>query len=135
MGKHFNLIAILAIFIVPVIMYYSLHSSTQDTASIATGIKPTVIDFSSEMCLECKELKKVMDQVEPKYDKKIVFKKIMITSANAEDQKLVKKYGVKVVPTLVYLDKNGKVLKKTEGALTKTELERNFNRLINGKSS
>ncbi|MDD3012669.1 MAG: thioredoxin family protein [Candidatus Gastranaerophilales bacterium] len=135
MKKHMNLAIIVAIFIIPIMLYYSFKSTDQDTASIATGLRPTVIDFSSEMCMECRELKKVMDQVEPKYDKKIIFKKIMINSASSEDQKLVKKYEVKVVPTLVYLDKNGKVIKKTEGALPKEELERNFNRLINGKSS
>jgi len=134
MKKHANLAIILAIFIIPVMLYYAFRSTDQDTASIATGIRPTVIDFSSEMCMECRELKKVMDQVEPEYSKKIIFKKVMINSSSSEDQKLVKKYCVKVVPTLVYLDKSGKVVKKTEGALTKKELERNFNRIINGKS-
>jgi thioredoxin-related protein len=135
MKKNFNLVIILAIFIIPVVLYYTFKSTNQDTASIATGIRPTVMDFSSEMCLECKELKKVMDKVEPKYSKKIIFKKIMINSTNSEDQKLVKKYGVNVVPTLVYLDNNGNIVTKTEGALKKVDLERNFNRLLNGKSN
>lgn len=135
MRKHFNLAIIIAIFVIPVVLYYSLNSTNQDMASIATGIRPSVIDFSSEMCLECKQLKKVMDQVEPKYSQKINFKKVMVNSAKSEDQALVKKYGVNVVPTLIYLDKNGKQVNKTEGALTKEELERNFNRLIDGKYS
>jgi thioredoxin-like negative regulator of GroEL len=134
MKKHFNLTLILAIFIIPVVMYYSFRSTDTDTISIAKGIKPTVIDFSSEMCLECKELKKVLDQVEPKYCTKIIFKKILVNSANKEEKVLIKKYGVNVVPTLVYLDKNGNLVKKTEGSLTKEELERNLNRIVNGKS-
>lgn len=134
MKKHFNLTIIMAIFIIPVVMYYSFRSTTNDTVSIATGTKPTVIDFSSEMCLECKELKKVMDQVEPKYCKKVVFKKIFVNSASNDEKILIKKYKVNVVPTLVYLDKNGKLVKKTEGSLSKEELERNLNGILNGKS-
>lgn len=135
MKKHINLAVILAIFIVPIVMYYSFKSTGQDTATVAKSMSPMVLDFSSEMCFECQQLKKQMDQVEPKYNKVIMFKKIMINSAKPEDQQLIKKYKIKVVPTLVYIDKNGNVVNKTEGALTKQELERNFNRLLNGKSN
>jgi len=134
-NPRISLIIILIILIAPVFLYSALKTSSQhETQSIEaiSAQKPTIIDFSSEMCLECKELKKVSDPIVNKYKDKINFVVIMINSGNAENQKLIKKYNVKVVPTLVYIDKNGCVIKKTEGSMSSKEFERNIRKLIDG---
>jgi len=42
----------------------------------------------------------------------------------------MKKYNVRVVPTLVFINKNGQVVKVTEGAIPKEEIERYIDSII-----
>ena len=136
MNRKINILVIILIFIVPVVLYYSFKTAPNlNSVSMAQviGTKPVVLDFSSQMCMECKELAKNLEPVEKGYKDKIVFKKIIVNSASAEDQKLMNKYNVNVVPTLVFLDKNGKVVRKTEGNLSKEELKGYLNQLEDGK--
>ena len=132
MNRKFSILAILVIFAVPMILYYGFKA-TPDKNSVslaqAIGSKPVVIDFSSQLCLECKELAKTLDPIEKNYTNKIVFKKVIINTATPEEEALMKKYKVTVVPTLVFLDKKGNVYKRTEGALPKQELEGYLNQL------
>jgi len=135
--KNFkNIFIIFAILVFPVVLYYAMKSASaedpQMTGAAVTANKPQVIDFSSELCLECKHLKAVLDPLEPKYSDKIIFRKIMVNSASPEEQKLMKKYNVSVVPTLVFLNRQGKVVRVTEGSMPKNELEGYLKKLSNG---
>ena len=42
----------------------------------------------------------------------------------------MKKYNVRVVPTLVFINKKGQVIKVTEGAIPKQEIEGYLNSII-----
>lgn len=135
MNKNKNLIVIFLIFIIPIFMYMVFKNSSQENntnIALANCSKPTVLDFSSEMCLECQKLKGTMDQVQDNYKDKIIFKKISINSNKSADKQLIKKYNITVVPTLVFLNKQGKQVMKTTGSMTKSELEGYLNKLING---
>ncbi|OGI19881.1 MAG: hypothetical protein A2287_01840 [Candidatus Melainabacteria bacterium RIFOXYA12_FULL_32_12] len=136
MNKYKNFLVITLIIIVPVILYYAFKSGSVDNpiniAQAFTSKKPVVLDFSSELCLECKELDKVLKPAIEKYNDKIVFEKIPINSNNPDYEKLIEEHGVNVVPTLVFIDKKGKTIQITEGSLTKEELERYLNKLIDG---
>ncbi|OGH96969.1 MAG: hypothetical protein A2104_04470 [Candidatus Melainabacteria bacterium GWF2_32_7] len=136
MNKYKNFLVITLIIIVPVILYYAFKSGSVDNpiniAQAFTSKKPVVLDFSSELCLECKELDKVLKPAIEKYNNKIIFEKIPINSNNPDYEKLIEEHGVNVVPTLVFIDKKGKTIQITEGSLTKEELERYLNKLIDG---
>lgn len=135
MSKYKNILIIFAILIVPVILYYNVKSnSAEKTISIKqmfAAKKPVVLDFSSPLCMECKELNKVLIPTEEKYKDKIIFRKISIDTINPEETQLMKKYNVNVVPTLVFLDKKGNIINRTEGRLTQTQLEGYLNKLTN----
>lgn len=136
MNSKKNLIVILLILIVPLALYYLVKPGGFETpmniAQAFTAKKPVVLDFSSELCYECKELDKVIKPAMVKYQDKVIFKKVPVNSDNPEYKKLIEKYEISVVPTLVLIDKNGKAVEVVEGSMSEAELEGYLNKLING---
>ena len=132
--KQKNLWVILAILIIPVVAYYMAGPRTDKVtySGFASAACPVVYDFSSQMCLECKNLKAVITPLEEDYKNKITFYNVDVNSSDPDNQKLVKKYKVNVVPTLVFIDKNGKVVRRTEGSMPKAELKKYLDELSNG---
>ena len=129
-----NWIVALAILILPMVAYFVLdktHGNKAAFEAVAAG-KPTVIKFSSTMCLDCKKLKKVTDEVIPTYKNDINFQEIDAQAKNKESQALIRKYNVTLVPTCVFLKKDGTVYKRTEGFIEKDEFESYIKGLING---
>jgi thioredoxin-related protein len=75
------------------------------------------------MCLECKEVEKIFKEILPKYQDKILYKAIIVDSRKDMDNKLIKKYNVQLVPTVIMLNSNGKICQKIEGAASKDQYE------------
>jgi len=128
-----NIITVLLIFMVPVIAYWTLtkDKSLAVIPSIATT-GPEIIKFSSPMCYECQELEKIFEEVYPNYANKITLKKIDVTDRDKNTNKLINDYNVKLVPTCVFKDKNGNVLRITEGSIQPKILENYMKEQLNG---
>lgn len=128
-----NVIAVLLIFLVPLAVYWGL---TRDK-SFATlpGIAssgPEIVKFSSPMCYECQELEKIFEEVYPAYSNKVSLKKIDVTKKDKETNQLINEYQVKLVPTCVFKDANGNVIRKTEGSIQPKILENYIKEQIHG---
>ena len=126
MNRKSSLLVILLVFALPVLLYYVLkapkeHFSSKALAEAAN--KPKVLHFSQVMCSECRKLEGIMKPVEEEYKGKVVFIDIDVADRTPETQALMQKYNVRVVPTLVFINKNGQIVKVTEGAMPKEELE------------
>ena len=133
MNNKLNLFVVLAILILPILLYTVLKSpENAGHTSLAASGKPKMIKFSSPLCMECQELEKSLMVVEPKYKDKVDFVKFNVNSSSDLTQTEIKKYGVKVVPTSVFIDKKGKVYKQVEGTMSVKELETILDKLING---
>ncbi|HCB11613.1 MAG TPA: hypothetical protein DEO94_05710 [Cyanobacteria bacterium UBA11991] len=117
-----TIFTILAILILPILAFMAL-SFNKNSSAIADTNKPQIIKFSSSMCLECKEVEKIFNEIMPKYKDKISYTTIVVDSRKDMDNKLIKKYNVQLVPTVVMLDSNGKQIKRIEGAISKDEYE------------
>ena len=117
-----TIFTILAILILPILAFMAL-SFNKNSSAIADTNKPQIIKFSSSMCLECKKKKKIFNEIMPKYKDKISYTTIVVDSRKDMDNKLIKKYNVQLVPTVVMLDSNGKQIKRIEGAISKDEYE------------
>ena len=128
-----NWILAIAILVLPLITYFVLEKTNTNAvnfeAQAKTG-KASVIKFYSPMCLDCKKLETVVNEVMPKYTSSVTYQSINGQSADKEVEALVKKYNVTLVPTMVFIKKDGSLYKRTEGALTKNELENILNGLI-----
>lgn len=127
-----NIIIILLIFLVPLVAYFGLSRDKLTTPPSFASSGTEVIKFASPMCYECQELEKVFEEVFPKYNKDITLKQINVTQKDNETKTLIKTYEVKLVPTTVFKDANGKTLRRIEGTMQPQVLENYLKELING---
>lgn len=128
-----NVIAILLIFLVPLALYWGLTRdkglATLPTIAF-TGSE--IIKFSSPMCYECQELEKVFKEVYPEFANKVSITNIDVTSNDKNVKKMIKQYEVNLVPTCVFKNKEGQVVRRTEGMIQPRILENYIREQING---
>ena len=128
-----NVITILFIFLVPLALYWGLTRdkglATLPTIAF-TGSE--IIKFSSPMCYECQELDKVFKEVYPEFANKVSVTKIDVTSKDKNVKNLIKQYDVKLVPTCIFKNKEGQVIRRTEGMIQPRILENYIREQING---
>ena len=115
-----SIVTILAIIILPLLAFWALTWNKDSTAIADTNL-PQIIKFSSSMCLECKEVEKIFKDILPKYKDRVSYTEIIVDSRKDMNNKLIKKYNITLVPTVVMLDSNGKECKRFEGAAEKSE--------------
>lgn len=125
---------ILAVLFVPMIIFGALEVANQKQSpssyeAFAKSDMPKIIKFGSAMCLDCKKQKEIFTTVKPKYEQKVTFIEYDAQSKSPEVQKLIKKYNVTVVPTTVFLDKQGKEIRKIEGLIPQDDLENYINEM------
>ena len=131
-----NLLIISLIFVVPIFAYFILsHNSTSvaQKSSMTSVKSPVIIKFTSSMCIDCKRLGEVMKEVCPKFGDKVIIENIMVESNDKDVIQKIKKHNVVLVPTLIFIDANGKVVKKTEGYMDKDTFEKYVKELTDGK--
>jgi len=122
--KKSNIAVILIIFILPLALYFFLRtpSESNSTKAFAGKNMPTVIKFYSTMCYDCKKLNAEMAPLVREYSGQIAFEPINISTRNQRVTSLMQKYSVNVVPTLIFIDKKGNFVRKTEGYMTRNQI-------------
>jgi len=134
-----NWIIVFLIFAVPIGVFAWLESNSNqsvaketkpvnnkpvqtDAKQLQTNAKPRVLKFSSPMCSDCKKVQTELVGVIPDYKDAVTFEEINVTDGSKESAAAVKDYKVTVVPTLIFVSKDGKIVKRTEGFLTQSEI-------------
>ncbi len=122
-----NKIIISAIFIIPVLLYFILLGLNPDKAleeaALAQENIPKVIMFSTPMCGECQKMVPVFEQAQKNYAGKVNLVKVNAAENKPSTIKLVRKHKIFVVPTIVYLDKSGNVVNKTQGSMSYSDFD------------
>jgi len=95
--------------------------TTETTDNIAKG-KPMLVDLGATTCIPCKEMIPVLAQVKKMYDGKAVVKIIDIY----ENPEVANKYEIRVIPTQIFLDKDGKQVFRHEGFFSKEDIVKVF---------
>ncbi len=85
---------------------------------VLTADVPVVVDFWATWCGPCKMIAPVIEQLAEELDGKVKVGKVNVD----EQMELAMEYKIEVIPTLIYF-KDGKVVKKTTGVLTKDEIK------------
>jgi thioredoxin len=96
-------------------------SATPATPAAMSNL-PKLWDFWATWCGPCKELKPTIEALEQEYAGKIEIKSIDVD----QEKDLAVKFNVQAVPTLVFLDKDGKELARIVGAVPKDTLVGRF---------
>ena len=78
-----NIIIISLIFAIPLLLYMALTASNSTTAQTTDIGRPSVIKFTSAMCLDCQTMNKVFKEIFPKYQNKINFTEIQVQDKNS----------------------------------------------------
>mgnify|MGYP006357797221 FL=1 len=114
--KYFSIIGLIAV----AVLYFSFTSIGNNKNSIdenvvnrASTSKVTFVELGSVNCIPCKQMQPVMKTIEEKYGNQV---KVIFYDVWKEDQKkYATQYGIKLIPTQVFLDANGKEVHRHEG--------------------
>lgn len=95
--------------------------SGQDTAAAVVKPMVTFIELGSVNCIPCKAMQPVMKSVEEKYGAQI---KVIFYDVWKQDQAhYAKEFNVRLIPTQVFLDANGKELMRHEGFFPEKDID------------
>lgn len=80
--------------------------------------KPTVIEFGSTNCAGCKEMKPILQNLALTYGERIVVSDIDIL----KETTYIQRYQIKLMPTQVFYDAQGRELSRHMGKINATEM-------------
>ena len=79
---------------------------------------PMLLEFSLDICIPCRKMKPILEEVTKEYQNKFLIKILEIEDYQA----LTRQFDIRVVPTQIFLDSQGKVFQRHEGFLDKGPL-------------
>jgi len=94
-----------------------------ETAKV-TKTKVTFIELGSVNCVPCKMMQPVMKAIEEKYGDQV--KVVFYDVWTQEQKKYAQDYKIKLIPTQVFLDENGKEFHRHEGFYPESEIDKLF---------
>jgi len=109
----------------------SVNQTTIDTTTTTTtivevkdnsNIKVTFIELGSVNCVPCRMMQPVMKKIEEKYGNQV--KVVFYDVWTQKDAQKAYEYGIRVIPTQVFLDSSGKEYLRHEGYFPFEELEK-----------
>lgn len=96
--------------------------------SESTGGEYTLLDLGSSGCPACDDLKPIIDLLRTKYQGKINVNYYDVNNTT-RGRELGNQYNVSSIPTLIYLDKDGKEVSRSVGFKSQAQIEAEFRRL------
>ncbi len=110
--------------------------SGQDTDTTKVGVnqklntdksdtlKPmiTFVELGSVKCIPCRKMQPVMKAIEDKYDDQI--KVIFYDVWKSDQRKYAEEYDIRLIPTQVFLDKDGKEIFRHEGFFPEESIDK-----------
>lgn len=103
----------------------AIQITDQNYEELAAQGKPMVLDFWATWCGPCKKIGPFVEALATEYEGQAIVGKVDIE----ENEDLVDKFGVRNVPTVLYI-KNGEVVDKNVGAAAKTVLEEKLKAIL-----
>ena len=93
-----------------------------DKKAIEVQPKITFVELGSVNCIPCKKMQPIMKSVEKKYGGQI--KVIFYDVWQPDQKKYAQQYGIKLIPTQVFLDEKGKEIFRHEGFYPEEEIDK-----------
>ncbi|MDQ1266821.1 MAG: thioredoxin 1 [Bacteroidota bacterium] len=101
--------------LIAIILVIGLTANAQESKP-----KITFLEIGSVSCIPCKKMQPIMKSIEKKYGSqiKVVFHDVR------NDKEISDKYNIRLIPTQVFLDENGKEIHRHEGFYPETEIDK-----------
>ena len=99
--------------------------TNENYESLKNGSLPLVVDFWATWCGPCRMVAPIISELAEKYDGKIVVGKCDVEEA--ED--VAMEFRIRNIPTVVFM-KNGEVVDKLVGAVSKDKFDEKFQALL-----
>jgi len=110
-----NITIILLVF---VISSFCFAEETNHDSTL-TQPKITFLELGSKTCIPCQQMEKVMDSISEKYGDQIE----VIFHDVRKENKIAAKYKIKMIPTQVFLDENGKEIHRHVGFYPEEQID------------
>ena len=122
MGKigKIAIVVVLAVAVVAVIVMKkggAASPSAQPTTQ-AVGGMPRLVDLGSTTCIPCKMMAPVLEELKKEYAGRMQVEFIDVN----ENPDAAKPFGIKLIPTQVFIDAKGKELWRHEGFISKQDI-------------
>lgn len=115
------------IFLVLLVIVFGFKKISNNTGATLTQenvktdeIKVTFVELGSVKCIPCKQMQPIMKEIEEEYKGQV--KVIFYDVWTAEGKPYIKEFGIRAIPTQVFLDKDGKEYFRHQGFFAKDEL-------------
>jgi thioredoxin 1 len=99
--------------------------TSENFENLKNGQLPLVVDFWATWCGPCRMVAPIISEMAEKYDGKIIVGKCDVE----ESEELAAEFGIRNIPTVLFI-KNGEVVDKLVGAVSKQKFEEKFEALI-----
>jgi thioredoxin 1 len=98
-------------------------ADTAETKLTQKSVDPliTFIELGSVRCIPCKKMQPVMTSIENKYGGQVDV--IFYDVWEEEQKKYASQYGIKLIPTQIFLDSTGTELMRHEGYFPEAEID------------
>jgi thioredoxin 1 len=100
----------------------SADQAKPDSAKASSKARITFVELGSVNCIPCKAMQPVMKAIEEKYSGQI--KVIFYDVWKAEQKKYAAEYKIRLIPTQVFLDADGKEIFRHEGFFPELEIDK-----------
>jgi len=93
--------------------------SEGDFRKALAGGKPMIVDFGSNSCIPCRQLRPVLQKIRQDYTGKL---EVLIIDVR-NNQKLASDYQIQVIPTVVFFDPAGKEISRHQGFMSEDKVK------------
>ncbi len=87
-----------------------------------TKPKVTFVELGSVKCIPCRQMQPVMKAIEENYGEQV--KVVFYDVWKSDQKKYAGQYGIKLIPTQVFLDEKGKEFHRHEGFYPEEEIDK-----------
>ena len=119
-------VAVLAAAVVLIVAKESGRPPAEETA-VPDGPRrgiPTLIDLGADQCIPCKKMAPILEELKEEYQGKLEVIFIDVW----KDRTAGQKYGIRLIPTQIFYDAQGKELGRHEGFIGKEDILNTFRR-------
>ena len=97
----------------------AVQITDQNFEELLAEHKPMLVDFWASWCGPCKKIGPYVEELAEKYGDRAIIGKVDVD----DNDNLAIQFGIRNIPTILFLDRNGEIVDKQVGAAPKAALE------------